>query len=140
MEKKECFDAALRADVLFGFLIIYLVFYVKKSSFVVPDAVSITVGKDHLYNVESFICSSLWVTKRDRNYKYSGKSVTYLLLLLCGDVETCPGPTQTYTGLQDFLTTKGFSVLHQKFYLTTKSTFSHSAKHFCLMKILLTVR
>ena len=28
-------------------------------------------------------------------------------------LKTCPGPTQTYTGLQDFLTTKGFSVLHQ---------------------------
>ena len=103
----------LTADVLLGFLIIYLVFYVKKPSFVVPDGVSITVGKEDLYNVESFICSSLWVTKRERNYKYSNKSVIYLLLLLCGDIETCPGPTQTYTGLQDFLTTKGFSVLHQ---------------------------
>ena len=57
--------AALRADVLFGFLIIYLVFYVKKPLFVVPDEVSITVGKEDLYNVESFICSSLWVTKRE---------------------------------------------------------------------------
>ena len=91
----------------------YLVFYMKKPSFVVPDGVSITVGKEDLNNVESFICSSLWVTKRERNYKYSNKSVIYLLLLLCGDIETCPGPTQTYTGLQDFLTTKGFSVLHQ---------------------------
>ena len=100
-------------DMLFGFLIIYLVFYVTKPSFVVPDGVSITVGKEDLYNVESFICSSLWVTKRERNYKYSNKSVIYLLLLLRGDIETCPGPTQTYTGLQDFLTTKGFSVLHQ---------------------------
>ena len=36
-----------------------------------------------------------------------------MLLLLCGDIEICPGPTQTYTGLQDFLTTKGFSVLQQ---------------------------
>ena len=35
------------------------------------------------------------------------------MLLLCGDIETCSGPTQTYTGLQDFLTTKGFSVLNQ---------------------------
>ena len=104
--------AALRADVLFGFLIIYLVFYVKKPLFVVPDEVSITVGKEDLYNVESFICSSLWVTKRERNYKYSNKSVIYLLLLLCGDNKD-PGPTQTYTGLQDFLTTKGFSVFHQ---------------------------
>ena len=51
--------AALRADVLFGFLIIYLVIYVKKLSFVVPDGVSITVGKEDLYNIESFICSSL---------------------------------------------------------------------------------
>ena len=83
---------ALRADVLFGFLIIYLVFYVKKHSFVVLDGVSITVGKEDLYNVEPFICSSLWVTKRERIYKYSNKSVIYLLLLLCGDIETCPGP------------------------------------------------
>ena len=105
--------ATLRVEVLFGFLIIYLVFYVKKPSFVVPDGVRITVGKEDLYNVESFICSSLWVTKRERNYKYSNKSVIYLLLLLCGDIETYPGPTQTYTGLQDLLTTKGFSVLHQ---------------------------
>ena len=93
--------------------IIYLAFCVKKSSFVVPDGVSITVGKKDLYNVESFICSHLWVTKRERNYKYSNKSIIYLLLLLCGDIETCSGPTQTYTGLQDFLTTKGFSVLNQ---------------------------
>ena len=85
----------------------------KKLSFVVPDGVSITVGKEDLYNVESFIRSSPWVTKGERNHKYSNKSVIYLLLLLCGDIETCPGPTQIHTGLQDFLTTKGFSLLHQ---------------------------
>ena len=105
--------ATLRADVLFGFLIIYLVFYVKKSSFDFPNGVIVTVGKKDLYNVESFICSRLWVTKRERNYKYSNKSIIYLLLLLCGDIGTCSGPTQTSTGLQDFLTAKGFSVLHQ---------------------------
>ena len=43
--------ATLRADVLFGLLIIHLVFYVKKPSFVVPDGVSITVRKEDLYNV-----------------------------------------------------------------------------------------
>ena len=51
--------ATLRADVLFDFLIIYLVFYVKKPSFIVPDEVRTTVGKEDLYNVESFIFSSL---------------------------------------------------------------------------------
>ena len=105
--------ATLTADVLFGFLIIYLVFYVKKPSFDFSNGVIITVGKKDLYNVESFICSRLWVTKRERNYKYSNKSIIYLLLLLCGDIGTCSGPTQTSTGLQDFLTAKGFSVLHQ---------------------------
>ena len=34
--------------MLFGFLIIYLVFYLKKPSFAVPDGVSITVGKEDL--------------------------------------------------------------------------------------------
>ena len=91
--------AAWRADVLFGFFIICVAFYVKRPSFVVPDGVSITVGKEDLYNVESFICSSLWASKRERNYKYTHKSVVYLLLLLCGDIEICPGPTQAYTGL-----------------------------------------
>ena len=51
--------ATLSADALFGFVIINLVFYVKKPSFVVPDGVSITVGKEDSYNVESFICSRL---------------------------------------------------------------------------------
>ena len=40
--------AILRANVLFGLLIIYLVFYVKKPSFVVPDGVSITAGREDL--------------------------------------------------------------------------------------------
>ena len=51
--------ATLRADALFGFLIIYFAFYVEKPSFFVPDGVSITVGKGDLYNVESFITLNL---------------------------------------------------------------------------------
>ena len=43
----------------------------------------------------------------------SAKSVIYLLLLLCGDIETCPGSIQTYTSLQDLLTRQGFSVFHK---------------------------
>ena len=43
----------------------------------------------------------------------SAKSVIYLLLLLCGDIETCPGSVQTHTSLQDLLTKQGFSVFHK---------------------------
>ena len=36
-----------------------------------------------------------------------------LLLLLCGDIETCPGAVQNYVELQELLKVKGFSLLHQ---------------------------
>ena len=36
------------------------------------------------------------------------------LLLLYEDIESCPGPELSYTNISNFLTSKGFTVLHQK--------------------------
>ena len=44
---------------------------------------------------ESFICSSLWVQRQSRGLQLrpDGPTFIQLMLLLCGDVETCPGPS-----------------------------------------------
>ena len=36
-----------------------------------------------------------------------------MLLLLFGDIETCPGPTLLYNDLNNLLKFKGFTVVHQ---------------------------
>ena len=46
--------------------------------------------------------------------KYCGKnsfrkSIVCILLLMCGDVERCPGPT----GMSDLLTCRGMKLFHQ---------------------------
>ena len=65
--------AAFRTDVLFCF--VYRVFYVKKPLFVVADAVGITLREKDLYHVESVVSSSLWVIKREINYKHSTRHI-----------------------------------------------------------------
>ena len=81
----------------------------KKLSFVFPDGVSILLERK-IYMTLNLLSAPVCGLQKEKD---SNKSVIYLLLLLCGGIETCPGPTQTYTGLQDFLTTKGLSVLLQ---------------------------
>lgn len=104
-----------RTDVLIVSLVIVVVLYLKKPSFISSDGISITFGEKDLYdiNIKSFTCSSLWVTRRERCYKHSDRNILQLLLLLCGDIEQCPGPEQIYPDLHNFLRVKGFSILHQ---------------------------
>ena len=107
--------AVSRPDVFFMCLMVIFIFYIKKPSFNTPDGVSIALREKDLYdnNTDTFIYSSLWITKQERNYKHSTKNLIHLLLLICGDIEQCPGPLQAYVNVQNFLRTKGFSILHQ---------------------------
>ena len=41
------------------------------------------------------------------------KSLFCLLLLLCGDIESCPGSETSYINISNFLRSKRFTVLHQ---------------------------
>ena len=104
-----------RGDVLFTVLCFVLIFYVKKQYFVSPDGISITFGEIDIYDsgMESYLYSSLWVSKKKIHLvQRSTKCYLQLLILMCGDIETCPGPIQ-YRDMDSFLKVKGFSLLHQ---------------------------
>ena len=64
---------------------------------------------------ENFIFSSIWNYRvRYPNLRYSRKSLICLLILLCGDVERCPGPNdRCLPELIDLLKSRGISMLHQ---------------------------
>ena len=62
------------------------------------DGISITLLVPCVNFEETFTYSSLYIGRR--------KSLIFLLLLVCGDVESCPGP-----GL--FKNTSDFTILHQ---------------------------
>ena len=144
---------ASRADMLFGFLIIYLVFYVTKPSVVVPDGVSITVGKED-YITLNLLSAPVFGLQKEKEII---NTLTRALYICCfyyveilkhaqdphKHILACRISSQQRVFLFYIRTSKEWKermIQLQIFYLTTKSTFSHTAKHFCLMKILLTLR
>ena len=44
---------------------------------------------------------------------FQRKSLFCLLLILCVDIESCPGPETSYSNISLLLTSKGFTVLNQ---------------------------
>ena len=105
---------AQRADVFRSSLRICLIFVaiaVKSCCFCQPDGISITLLEEDVYRKENFICSSLFATKAHEKYVYQRKRIfLYLLSLMCGGVEKCPGPTES--NIQDF-NQKRLKVSHQ---------------------------
>ena len=79
---------------------------------------------------ENFICSWLFETKAHEKYLYQRKrNFLCLLLLLCGDIQKCPGSIESNT--QDLFNQKGLKVFHQNirgfFHNIAKlSTFLHT--------------
>lgn len=77
-------------------LVILLCIQVKKSAFVTSDSVGLAIeGKEISRGNESYISSSLWQLKRSKlsvHLRNARRSYIALLILLCGDVESCPGP------------------------------------------------
>ena len=106
---------------------------VKSRCFYQADGISITLREEDIYCTENFIRSSLFAAKVHEKYVYQRKgSFFYLLLLMCADVEKCPGPTQS--NIQDLLNQKGLKVFHQNirglFHNTAKlSAFLHTHKN-----------
>ena len=85
-------------------------YFVKPRCFCQPDGISITFLEENVYCKENFICSSLFATKVHEKYVNQRKrSFLYLLLLVCGDVESCPGPTYKHTRSVQLKEIKGFS-------------------------------
>ena len=76
--------------------------------FLQPDGFSIMVSEEFEGMKESFIYSSSIVNKTKRTENCVRKGLWLSLLLMCGDIESCPGPT--YEDLKNFTTMK--KVLH----------------------------
>ena len=63
---------------------------------------------------ETFALSSLWNSRRGNKafvHRHSQRSMYTILLLLCGDIESCPGPMQDAFG--SFMNTRGMKIVHQ---------------------------
>ena len=78
-------------------LLVIINFQVKKSAFVDSDSIGLSIaGKELDNSKETFILSSLWQIrrrKRDIHVRSSRQSFVCLLILMCGDIESCPGPS-----------------------------------------------
>ena len=93
--------------------LILVAFAVKPRCFCQSNAISITLLEENVYCTENFICSSLFATKVHEKYVYQRKrNFLCLLLLICGDVEKCPGPTES--NIQDLFNQKGYSSEYMK--------------------------
>ena len=97
-------------------LIFFVSIMVKGCAFSQPDGISITFYKEDLYVKENFIYSSLFTYKTLKCFdlKCRRKSMLLLLILLCGDIETQPGPESlSRAQFQTFLSRKGLKIIHQ---------------------------
>lgn len=99
-----------RVDVFYVaavFIFVIVCFLVKKPNYCTDDAISITLLISCDNSEETFKYSSLYVGKRVKSVvNFRRKSLICILLLVCGDIESCPGP-----GL--FKNTSDFTILHQ---------------------------
>ena len=94
-------------------LSIFVNFITKKACYTSPDGISITFHRYDLYHgLDCFILSTFHRIK----LKYvttTKKSVCLLLLLLCGDIESQPGPTNN-SEFKTLILKKGIKFCHQK--------------------------
>eukprot|EP00112_Aurelia_sp_Birch-Aquarium-sp1_P015555 Seg346.1 transcript_id=Seg346.1/GoldUCD/mRNA.D3Y31 product="hypothetical protein" protein_id=Seg346.1/GoldUCD/D3Y31 len=90
---------AVRAVACFFALVVFATFQVKKFAFCSSDSFNLYLNNtgDNLVIKESFICSSIWINRQEKHFQVRptrNKSIVMvqILILLCGDIETCPGP------------------------------------------------
>ena len=87
---------ALRLVVSYLALSISAVFQIKKFAFCSSDSFNLYINhaETNLVIKESFTYSSLWIYSQEASFQLrpSRSSIMQLILLLCGDIETCPGP------------------------------------------------
>ena len=105
--------AASGTDVLCFLLLMLCSFCVTKVFYSETDGISISItgATNKLENISLLPILSA-SSRNGLKVNFRRKSLLCLLLLLCGDIESCPGPETSYTK-SNFLTRKGFTVLHQ---------------------------
>ena len=115
---------ARKMDVLRGallFLLIFVNFQVKKCAFLGPDIVGLTItGNEVFLNNETYILSSLWQGNGGNRVLYVRtlrRNLINLLILLCGDIESCPGPqtdeVRDVPRRNTLLNQSGMNIFHQ---------------------------
>ena len=63
---------------------------------------------------ETFIYSSLWILDKKLLFKNRRrKSLLCILILMCVDIESLPGPNHTFAEIQYLSKQRGFSMYHQ---------------------------
>ena len=105
--------AASGADVLCFLILMLCSFCVTKVFYWETDGISISItgATNKLENISLLPILSA-SSRNGLKVNFRRKSLFCLLLLLCGDIESCPAPETSYTN-SNFLTRKGFTVLHQ---------------------------
>ena len=105
--------AASGADVFCLLILILCSFFVTKVFYSESDEISISItgATNKLENISLLPILSA-SSRNGLKVNFRRKSL-FCLLLICGDIESCPGPETSYTNISNFLTRKGFTVLHQ---------------------------
>ncbi len=77
--------------MLFAVCISYLSICVRKKEFIQPDGISVSLMKEEEGDTtETYALSSLWNSRLSSKvfvYRHSQRSMSIILLLLCGDIE-----------------------------------------------------
>lgn len=104
-------------------LVIILSLQVKKIAFVCSDTIGLSIeGKELIDTQETYIISSLWQSRSGKFIVYhrsARHNVICMLLLLCGDIERCPGPIcpndkiRNITKMISLLGKRGIKIFHQ---------------------------
>ena len=89
---------------------------VKQPAFIQPDGISKTLLKEDMYvGMENWCFSSVFSYKNSHSFalRWRRKSLFIVLLLVCGDVETQPGPSSpSQEQFKQFLSGKGITIVH----------------------------
>ena len=111
---RQCINKSYRAALItsenpelrevYGWFIFATSLCVKQKCFVKADLIELYVHGIYNEDKENFISSSLWnIRKRSLYIRSSRKSLTLILLLLCGDIESCSGPIRECPDLKKII-------------------------------------
>ena len=92
-----------------------MILQVRRKSFVGSDCIGLSIeGEEIIERNETYINSSLWQVRGGKfRIRHTNRGIINILLLLCGDIETCPGPDRCIPELNALLKKRGIKIFHQ---------------------------
>jgi len=94
-------------------MVIVVALCIKKKCYLTSDFIGLNYDTaDIVENHESYHASSLWIFKRNICLRPRSECFySFILLLLCGDIESCPGP-RDMNDLTRINSSKGLKIFH----------------------------